>query len=161
MSQGPDDRAEIAAVLHRYALACDDRDFDAVRACFTADARAEYSGVRLPAGVEHIIEHLRALEALPLTQHVVGTVAVDLAGARARATSYATAHIVRPVGDGHEVLHRGLRYDDELVWTPSGWRIRDRVHRALWSTSEPTVWPVPPVTPPGGSAGRGSGSGSG
>jgi uncharacterized protein (TIGR02246 family) len=149
MTQELDDRAAIAAVLHRYALACDDRDLDAVRACFTPDARAEYSGVRLPRGVEHIVDHLRALAALPLTQHVVGTVVVEVAGDRARATSYATAHIVRPVGDGHEVVHRGLRYDDELVRTDPGWRIRDRVHRALWSTSEPTVWPVPPLTPPG------------
>lgn len=143
------DQAAVVAVLHRYALACDERDFDGIRACFTPDARAEYSGVRLRPGVGHVVEHLRALEAFPLTQHVVGTAVVEVSGARARATSYATAHIVRPVGDGYEVLHRGLRYDDELVWTPGGWRIRDRVHQALWSTSEPTVWPVPPVTPHG------------
>jgi hypothetical protein len=138
--------AAIAALLHRYALACDERDFDTLRACFTPDASAEYSGVPLAPGVNHIVEHLRALNRVPLTQHVVGTVSVEVAGERARATSYATAHIVRPAGDGHEVVHRGLRYDDGLVLTSEGWRIHQRVHRVLWSTSEPTVWPVPPFT---------------
>jgi SnoaL-like protein len=141
-----DDRVAVVALLHRYAVACDERDFDTLRGCFTPDARAEYSGVRLTAGVDHIIEHLRGLEGVPLTQHVVGTVTVEVTGDAARATSYATAHIVRPVGGGHEVVHRGLRYDDELVRTGGGWRIRDRVHRALWSTAQPTAWPVPPFS---------------
>jgi len=148
-----EDRAAITALIHRYALACDDRDIDALRACFTSDARAEYSGVRLRPGVEHIVEHLRPLADLPVTQHVVGTVVVDVAGDdrdRAGATSYTTAHLVRRVGEGHEVVHRGLRYDDQLVRTGSGWRIRERVHQVLWSTSEPTVWPVPPLTAPAG-----------
>jgi hypothetical protein len=138
---------EVVALLHRYALACDERDFDSLRACFTPDARAEYSGVRLPAGVEHILEHLQGLARVPLSQHVVGTVTVDVTGDRARATSYATAHLVRPAGEGHEVVHRGLRYDDDLVLTDEGWRISERVHRVLWSTAEPTVWPVPPFSP--------------
>ena len=142
-----DDRTAVLALLHRYALACDERDVDALRACFTPDARAEYSGVRLAAGVDHIVEHLRGLTRVPLTQHVVGTAVVDVAGDRARATSYITAHLVRRAGDGHEVVHRGLRYDDELVRTESGWRIRERVHRVLWSTAQPTVWPVPPFSP--------------
>lgn len=138
------DRAAVVAVVHRYALACDDHDWAALRSCFTPDAEAEYSGVRLPAGVEHIVDHVRGLAALPATQHVVGTVCVEAAGDRARAASYTTAHLVRPAGDGHEVVHRGLRYDDELVRTGDGWRIRRRLHRVLWSTGEPTVWPVPP-----------------
>jgi ketosteroid isomerase-like protein len=141
------DTDAVVALLHRYALACDERDVDALRACFTADARAEYSGVRLAPGVEHILEHLQGLARVPLTQHVVGTVTVEVDGDVARATSYTTAHLVRPVGEGHEVVHRGLRYDDQLVRTDDGWRIRERVHRVLWSTSEPTVWPVPPFSP--------------
>ena len=141
-----DDKAEIELLLTRYARACDDREFDKVGDCFIADAQAEYSGVRLPRGVEHIVAHMQPLASLPLTQHIVGSVSVTVDGDRAECESYTVAHIVRAVDDGHEVVHRGLAYRDELVRTPEGWRIAERVHRVLWSTTEPTVWPVPRFT---------------
>jgi 3-phenylpropionate/cinnamic acid dioxygenase small subunit len=141
-----EDRARIVELLVRYAFCCDDRDFEGAGGCFTADAQAEYSGVRLPRGVAHIVAHLRPLANLPATQHIVGSVGVRLAGHRATSRSYVVAHLVRATGDGHEVVHRGLRYDDELVRTDDGWRIADRLHRVLWSTTEPTVWPVPGFT---------------
>jgi len=46
-----DDGFAIVAVIARYARALDDRDFEAVAACFTPDARATYSGVELPPGL--------------------------------------------------------------------------------------------------------------
>jgi len=141
-----DDKAEIELLLTRYARACDNRDFDAVAECFTPDAQAEYSGVRLPPGVANIKAHVAQLAALTLTQHIVGSVSVEIDGDHARCESYALAHLVRATGDGHEVVHRGLSYSDQLVRTPKGWRIRERIHRVLWSTSEPTVWPVPAFT---------------
>jgi 3-phenylpropionate/cinnamic acid dioxygenase small subunit len=145
-----EDRAQIAELLVRYAHCCDDRDFDGAGECFTADAQAEYSGVRLPRGVAHIVAHLQPLANLPLTQHIVGSVSVRPDGDGATSRSYVVAHLVRSIGDGHEVVHRGLRYDDRLVRTADGWRIADRLHRVLWSTTEPTVWPVPrfTATPP-------------
>lgn len=145
-----EDKTEIELLLTRYARACDDRDFDTVAACFTPDAQAEYSGVRLEPGVANIKAHLAPLASLPLTQHIVGSVSVDIDGDQARCESYTVAHIVRSAGDGHEVVHRGLAYSDQLVRTPAGWRIRERVHRVLWSTTEPTVWPVPQFTAHGG-----------
>ena len=141
-----DDRAEIIDLLARYAIACDRREFDAVGECFTEDGQATYSGKRLDPGRAAIVAHMQPLASLPLTQHVVGSVSVSLDGDRATATSYTTVHLVRPTADGHEVVHRGLSYDDQLVRTPEGWRFQERFHQVLWSTSEPTVWPVPAFT---------------
>jgi hypothetical protein len=141
-----EDRVEIVELLVRYAHCCDDRDFAGAGACFTPDAQAEYSGVRLPRGVEHIVAHLQPLANLALTQHMVGSVSVRLDGDAATARSYAVAHLVRATADGHDVVHRGLCYDDRLVRTSDGWRISDRRHRVLWSTSAPTIWPVPSFT---------------
>lgn len=138
-----DDRAAIEELLVRYARGCDERDFAAAGRCFTDDAQAEYSGVRLPPGVAHIVAHLSGLAALPATQHVIGSISVEVTGDEARVASYAVAHLVRAVDGGHEVVHRGLAYDDRLVRTPQGWRIAWRRHRVLWSTAEPTRWPVP------------------
>lgn len=148
MTSYAEDRAAIAELLSRYAQGCDRRDLDAVGGCFTEDAQAEYSGKRLPRGVAHIVAHMAPLAQLPASQHLVGSVSVEIDGDAATASSYTTAHLVRAVDDGHVVIHRGLHYADKLVRTPAGWRISERIHRVLWSTSQPTVWPVPRLTAP-------------
>ncbi|MCU1376545.1 MAG: hypothetical protein JWO68_3831 [Actinomycetia bacterium] len=139
-----DDRAEIAELLARYAIACDRREFDQVGQCFTEDGQATYSGTRLDPGRAAIVAHLQPLVDVPMTQHVVGSMSITVDGDRATATSYTTVTFVRPAeGGGHEAVHRGLSYDDQLVRTADGWKFQERFHQALWSTSGPTVWPVP------------------
>jgi uncharacterized protein (TIGR02246 family) len=136
------DRDEIADLLARYALACDERDFDVFRECFTEDAEASFAGERLPPGREHIVDHIRPLVNVPMTQHVVGILSITIHGDIATATSYTTVRAVRrDASGGHELLHRGLRYDDQLVRAPDGWRFRERVHQVLWHTSQPIDWP--------------------
>jgi hypothetical protein len=139
-----DDRAEITELLARYAIACDRRQFEAVGECFTEDGQATFAGIRLAPGQAAIVEFLRPLVDVLVTQHIVGTPSITLDGDRATVVSYTTVNFVRAVdGGGHEVVHRGLSYDDDVVRTADGWRFRERFHRALWSTVEPTVWPVP------------------
>lgn len=144
-----EDRAAIEDLFARYARGCDARDWPAVADCFTPEAQAEYSGVRLPSGVTHILSHLAALAKLAASQHVIGSVTVTVTDDRAEASSYAVAHLVRSIGEGHDVVHRGLHYEDQLVRTPAGWRIKDRVHRVVWSTTSSTIWPVPRFTAAG------------
>jgi uncharacterized protein (TIGR02246 family) len=139
-----DDRAEITELLARYAIACDRREFEQVGECFTEDGQATFAGTRLEPGRAAIVAHLAPLADVAMTQHVVGTTSITLDGDRATATSYTTVTFVRPAPDGgHEAVHRGLSYDDQLVRTADGWKFAERFHQALWSTSEPTVWPVP------------------
>jgi hypothetical protein len=151
-----DDHAEISDLLARYAHLCDLRDVEGVGACFTEDGQATYSGRRLAPGRAAIVDHLRPLTdtvSTVVTQHIVGTVWIRLDGDNAdiaTARSYTTVHIVRPAGGGtHEVVHRGLSYDDTLVRTAEGWRFAERFHQVLWSTTDPTRWPVPAYTAPG------------
>ena len=142
-----DDRAEITELINRYAIATDRRQFDAVGELFTEDGQATYSGVRLDPGRAAIVAHLQPLAGFPMSQHDVGTISITLDGDAATATSYTVVHLVRTAGDDHEVVHRGLSYDDRLVRTPEGWKFAERFHQVLWSTTEPTVWPVPVLTP--------------
>lgn len=136
------DRAEICNLLARYALAVDQRDSEAVAACFTEDGAASFAGAAPLVGRDALVAYLQPLADVPLTQHVVGLPVVSVAGDIASATSYTTVHAVRPVeGGGHVVHHRGLRYDDRLVRTAHGWRFAERVHSVLWTTVAPTVWP--------------------
>src|SRR5690606_2705243 len=90
-----EDRAAIEDLLARYAHGCDARDLAAIGDCFTLDAQAEYSGVRLARGLTHILAHLAGLSALAASQHVIGSVSVTVDGDRATARSYAVAHLVR------------------------------------------------------------------
>jgi hypothetical protein len=141
-----DDWIEITELLARYAIAVDERRFEDVGACFIEDGQATYSGVRLEPGRAAIVAHMLPLRDIPMSQHVVGTTSIAVDGDTASAISYTTVHAVRPTADGHEVVHRGLRYDDRLVRTRAGWLFAERYHQVLWSTTEPTVWPVPAFT---------------
>jgi uncharacterized protein (TIGR02246 family) len=125
--------AAVARVLVTYADALDDRDLDAVAACFTPDARASYSGRELDPGVDAIVAHLRGLERFLATTHQVSNVVVDVAadGRHAHARSTAVAWLVAP-GDPPPLLVRGLRYEDDLVLLDGAWRIDRRVHAVRW-----------------------------
>ena len=123
------DRDAIVELLARYARALDQRDWDALRRCFTDDAQAEYSGVVLPRGVDAIVGHVRQLENLAGSSHLVGNVLVDVDGDQAFVESQALVHLVLDAG----VRVRGVSYTDRVVRQDGAWRIRERHHRAAWS----------------------------
>jgi hypothetical protein len=91
------------------------------------------------------VAYLEPLREVPMTQHVIGIPTITLDGDTATATSYAVVTFVRhpEPGEEHQAVHRGLSYDDRLVRTAEGWRFAERFHQALWSTTGPTIWPVP------------------
>lgn len=123
------DREAIAELLARYGRALDQRDWDALRGCFTDDAQAEYSGIVLRHGVDAIVSHVRQLENLAGSSHLVGNVVIDLDGDEAVVQSQALVHLVLDAG----VRVRSVWYGDRIVRRDGEWRIRDRRHRAAWS----------------------------
>lgn len=140
------DRREIEDVLIRYANGLDRRDLDMVRACFHDDVLAEYSGVRLEAGVDAVIEHMRVLWNVRSSLHLLGNVEVALEGDEARSVCRAVAYLVRAEHeDRGTVAIRGLVYEDRLVRTPNGWRIIERRHVPEWEVEAPvTILPTCP-----------------
>ena len=133
------DHEAIAQVLARYGRGLDDRDFDAVAACFTADACATFSGVELAPGRDAIIAHVRGLSALAASTHLFGLPVIELAadGNSAEVETAAVAHLVVHPTAG-PVRTRGLRYRDTFVRVPGTtageWRIGRRIHRVDWMT---------------------------
>jgi ketosteroid isomerase-like protein len=142
------DRSDIAQLLAEYAHGVDRRDFAAVAACFVPDATASYGGNELGPGVEQIIEYVRGVERFVTTQHLFGVPLIRLDGDRATATTHAASWLGERDATADRVLGRGLTYEDDLVRTPDGWRIRRRVHRPLWSTVDPLDWAGAPPRPP-------------
>jgi hypothetical protein len=128
MSPEAADREAITEVLIRYAHGLDQRDWTLVESCFTVDAQAEYSGTVLQPGVQAIVDYVSGVARLDATMHFIGNVLIDLSGDTAHSECYAIANLV----DGGNVKVRGLRYSDDLVRWADSWKIRKRVHRAIW-----------------------------
>jgi 3-phenylpropionate/cinnamic acid dioxygenase small subunit len=136
-----DERA-IAGILHDYARALDTRDWDLLAALFTADAVVDYSGEGGPVcqGPAAVVADCQAdFAGLDATHHLIGNVAVDVAGDEARATCALQAWHYRSGAAGGSTLLLAGGYEDRLVRTPAGWRIAHRVLRVAFEDGNPEV----------------------
>ena len=134
----------IRNLLGRYARAVDERDFEAVAACFTEDAVASYSGLTIPPGVHNIVNHIRGVTRTIHSQHFIHPIIIEVDGDRASTLAYAMAVLIEDTEDGVQSLARGLKYADRLRYAEGGWRIYDRLHTADWQ------WRLPATMSPGG-----------
>lgn len=124
---------ELRALVDGYAVANDERDGDRLRALFSDDAVLTI--VQLDGGV-HRYEGLDAIAAVPgklarydETLHLVSThVTRAVDDDRATGVAYCEAHHRSDAAD--RVLF--IRYDDEYVRTPGGWRFAARTVGIRW-----------------------------
>jgi ketosteroid isomerase-like protein len=134
------DREAILDVIARYARVVDDRDVDGIVELFTDDGRIDLEG-GVQSGVGH--DGIRAVyEAAfrsglmaesPASTHLMGNTRVSVEDDVAHAETDAVAFLASPTS----VVTRGLRYSDDLVRVPTGWRIARRVHRSRWQSEAP------------------------
>ena len=134
------DKQEITEICYRYGLAVDSRDWAALAACFTADANAFYLDMPPARGYQAIEDTCRvALTPLSATQHLISNVVVRLDGDRASSSCYLQAQHVKTGTPGGDQFIIAGRYDDRLVRTPDGWRIRERTLAIMWTAGNPAV----------------------
>ncbi len=116
------DRDAILERLADVAAALDDRDWVALRAAFTPDARG-YSAVGRAAIVERVRAHLGGCGP---SQHLLGNTRVTVDGDTARSLTYARVHHVG-VGPAEGAFYECLgQYTDTWARTPEGWRLTSR-----------------------------------
>jgi len=125
------DRLEIDQLLIRYCHAIDERDWDTYRSVYTEDAVIDDIGAGPGNTVEAMVDFLvTALEEVVLIQHAISTSLVEIDGDTARAKTVCHCPVVLPAAVGHtQMFFQGLWYDDELVRTPTGWKIAKRTER--------------------------------
>jgi len=140
------DQAAIRDVIGQYFYSLDRRDFAALTACFTSDAHGEYDGGKtIHVGREAIIEALRGITQFKFSNHMIGSMMIEVDGDRAKADTYGVAFLVIDDGEGKgRILVRGLRYLDGLVKRLEGWRISHRVHIPIWQYEAVSVPPAIP-----------------
>ncbi len=135
------DTTDIIDVLNLYGFLLDGHQWDLFDRVFTEDVRAEFG----PAGLvwpdldalrEHFIEFHRELDN---HQHTMLGHVVHVEGDAAYAFSYGNWLLRRKAVQGDPVWLGTGWYDDELIRTAEGWRIRYRVARMVSWSGNPAV----------------------
>ncbi|MCU1344312.1 MAG: hypothetical protein JWL70_578 [Acidimicrobiia bacterium] len=123
------DRLDIEDLPKRYAQAVDARDWDAVDACFTADA--DMHGTTGQGKYPEYVANLRrVVEQFHTTMHFFGSQLAVVDGDTGRVTTYGIAF---HLGVGVDEMVVGVRYIDDVVRVDGGWKIAKRKVEGVWS----------------------------
>jgi hypothetical protein len=127
----PTDEREIIALLICYATGIDRRDWPLFDTCFTEDARTDYGTFGQWSSAAQITAFMQtAHAAMGPTLHRLSNFVIAAQGPGASARCYVDA-LLMPGPAGGDV-HRGIGYyDDELITTVQGWRIKLRRFTAV------------------------------
>ncbi|MEV8546498.1 nuclear transport factor 2 family protein [Streptomyces sp. NPDC051572] len=134
------DKQDITALLHRYSLALDTRDWALLETCFRADAVFVTDGFEPCDGFPVIRQAIEtALGGLDQSQHYLTNVLVSLDVDTATVTSYLQAQHVRRSAQGDPNYVVAGIYRDEVVRTASGWYFARRTLQVTWTEGNPDV----------------------
>ncbi len=128
------DYIAIKRILDLYMSALDRRDLEDMRLCFTDDADLHYhadledasKGDHRVGGQSFAGPPFDRLAKLASTNHTMSNSVIKIDGDRATADSRGFTYLLN--GEAGEVSMRAVRYLDDLVRTPDGWRITRRRH---------------------------------
>lgn len=122
------DRADITDVLVRYATGIDRRDWVLFRSIWTDEVDADYGrGIGHFRSADQITEHMTsAHERMGRTWHLLSNFAIEVDGDVATARTYLHAVLNVDKDDPEAWLDVISHYDDSLVRTSDGWKIRLR-----------------------------------
>ena len=134
------DRIEIQDLLIAYCTAIDSKKFDDLDHIFTADAYIDYTAFGGAKGVfsEAKAYLQKALKEFPNHQHLLSNIQVRVDGDTATSRCMCHNPMVIPIEkDQTQTAFFGLWYDDELVRTKAGWRIKKRVIEGCYAHNLP------------------------
>jgi 3-phenylpropionate/cinnamic acid dioxygenase small subunit len=140
------DRLDIEDLLTRYAWALDSKQFDELDDVFTPDAHIDYTSSGGEAGAYPDVKAwlAKVLPNFPAYQHLVTNKQITIDGDTATSRAEFYNPMVMAKRDGTTaIFFVGGEYHDQLVRTPNGWRITDRLEKSIWTDG------AVPQTPPG------------
>lgn len=135
------DKAAVIEVMNLYGLALDAHQWDLFDRVFTEDVHAEFGPAG--AGWTGLAEFKRSFAEFHLQldshQHTMMGHLVHIEGDKAYAFSYGNWLLVRDKAEGGPSWQGTGWYDDELVRTADGWRVKHRVCRLMSWSGNPLV----------------------
>lgn len=135
-----DDVTAVINVVNLYAAALDCQQWELFDQVFTADAEADFGGPACWRDLASLKRDFAAIHApFDATQHMTTNHQVAVDGDRANCISYVLGRFIRPAPEGGNMFESGGWYDDRLVRTGDGWRIRSRTCRMVWWSGNPRV----------------------
>jgi len=135
MSTNNFDAEDIRNVLNLYALAIDTQAWNLFDEVFTPDVVGDYPG-HTWTDLETLKRDLAA-QLLPYeaTQHVMTIMRLKVQGDAAEAMTYGQYLMIRKLGGPPSTEWRGQGwYEDEVIRTAAGWRIKRRTNRLISSS---------------------------
>jgi hypothetical protein len=138
MSAG--DIIDIINVINLYPVAVDTRQWDLFDRIFTPDVHTSFGG---PAAWNDLAALKRdfAIVHAPFsaTMHVTTNHQVLVKDDVATCLSYVHGRFIRQLPEGGSLFESAGWYDDALVRSAAGWRIRNRSCRTVWAAGNPVV----------------------
>jgi len=134
------DKELIRELVNLYGLAVDSQQWDLFDRIFTHDVDADYSETAHWRDLATFKRDFAAFhDPFDSTQHCMMNHLVNVDGDMAQALTYGTWRLVRKAVDGMPLWDGSGWYDDELVRTDAGWRIKHRICRIVWWVGNPQV----------------------
>lgn len=86
------DKELIKSTLHRYAQACDKRDWELFKGVFSSQVEVQYGEEFTLSGLDNVVSMVKSmLGGCGPTQHLIGNIEINIDGDNATATSYLRA----------------------------------------------------------------------
>jgi len=140
MERQADDIVAIIQLVNLYGLAMDTQRWELFDRIFTDDVDADYSAAAHWRDLKSFKADFAAFhDPFDSTQHCMMNHVVNVRGDTAQAFTYGTWRLVRRAAEGSPLWDGSGWYDDALVRTAAGWRIKHRVCRVVYWTGNPLV----------------------
>jgi hypothetical protein len=134
------DITAIIQIVNLYGFAVDTQRWDLFDRIFTKDVEADFSATAHWTDLESFKRDFAAFhDPFDSTQHVMSSHLVHVEDDTAQAFTYGSWRLVRKAVDGAPLWDGTGWYEDDLVRTAQGWRIRHRTCRIVWWTGDPFV----------------------
>lgn len=134
------DYVEINQVIQRYGKALDQKEYDLLNKVFAEDAKLVYllgeQLIKLSfAESDNLFKEF--LTKCFWTSHLISCPVIELDGDTAESRSHVTATHIQVKNDGsRNIWIVSGAYEDELVRTTTGWRIKKRIANAPYEEGE-------------------------
>lgn len=135
-----DDTNQIVKVINLYALTVDTQRWELFDQVFTPDVDANCPPNGRWSDLKTLRHHWAAFhEPLDASTHTFTNHQVIVNGDRANALSYVIVRLIRQMPHGENYYESSGWYDDTLIRTAEGWRIRARLYGGNWWHGNPRV----------------------